>query len=111
MCFTQDQGEDSEMNDEFAYYEDLDRHTNRVARGRGAQTKPKTGSSQAPSTFLMKRHEKLQSSLSSFYTDKENETPNGSQTSLRIVPNQHPIYGDLNEEKEQPKMLGLPMKV
>lgn len=111
MCFTQDQGEDSEMNDEFAYYEDLNQNANRVARSKGALTKPKAGGHHVQSTFLMKRHEKLQSSLSSFYNDKENETPNGSQASLPIVPNQHPVYGDLNDEKDQPKMIGIPMKV
>jgi len=108
MCFTQDQGEDSEMNDDFAYYEDLNQKTNKV-RTRGAQTKPKAGGHQPP-IFLMKKHERLQSSLSSLYNDKENETPNGSQASLLVVPNQHPVYGDLNDEKDQPKMIGIPMK-
>jgi len=95
------------MNEDFAYYENLNQNTNKV-RSRGALTKPKTG--HQPSTFLMKKHERLQSSISSLYTDKENETPNGSQASLLVVPNQHPVYGDLNEENDQPKLNAIPMK-
>ena len=96
------------MNEDLAYYEDFKQITNKV-RSKGAQTKPKAGGHQPPNS-LMKRHERLQSSLYSLHNDKENETPNGSQASL-VVPNQHPEYGDSNDEIDQPKLCGISMKV
>ena len=98
------------MNEDLAYYEDFKQITNKV-RSKGAQTKPKAGGHKPPNS-LMKRHERLQSSLYSLHRDKdkENETPNGSQASL-VMPNQHPVYGDSNDENNQPKLCEISMKV
>ena len=63
------------MNEDLAYYESFNQITNKV-RSKGAQTKPKVG--HHPPNSLMKKHERLQSSLFSLHNDKENETPNGS---------------------------------
>jgi len=53
MPHTQDQGEDSEMNEDFTIYEDM----NYNPRSKGALTKPKMD--RQPPKNLMKKHERL----------------------------------------------------